>query len=80
VGISVSTALEFMLTSLLIELTPGPNMTYLTLVGVQAGRRDGDKAVAGVALLGVALGYCGQRVEAWTADTHSASPRSCLFV
>lgn len=39
-----------MLTSLLIELTPGPNMTYLALVGVQAGRRDGYKAVAGVAL------------------------------
>ncbi len=49
-NISLSTALEFALTSLLIELTPGPNMTYLALVGIQAGRRNGYKAVAGVAI------------------------------
>jgi threonine/homoserine/homoserine lactone efflux protein len=48
--ITLSTALGFALTSLLIELTPGPNMTYLALVGVQAGRRAGYAAVAGVAL------------------------------
>jgi len=48
--ISLSTAFGFALTSLLIELTPGPNMTYLALLGVQAGRRAGYAAVAGVAL------------------------------
>lgn len=48
--ITLSTALGFALTSLLIELTPGPNMAYLALVGVQAGRRAGYSAVAGVAL------------------------------
>ena len=48
--VSLFTGLEFALTSLLIELTPGPNMTYLALVGVQAGRRAGYAAMAGVAL------------------------------
>lgn len=50
-----STALfAFFLTSLAIELTPGPNMAYLALVGVSRGRRDGFMAVIGVAL-GLAL-------------------------
>ena len=40
----------FFLTSLAIELTPGPNMAYLALVGVSRGRSDGMMAVAGVAL------------------------------
>lgn len=53
-SIPLSTALAFALTSLLIELTPGPNMTYLALVGVHAGRRAGYAATLGVALgLGV---------------------------
>lgn len=61
-GLTLSTALAFALTSLLIELTPGPNMTYLALLAAQAGRRAGYAAVAGVALglglvgLGTALG------------------------
>jgi threonine/homoserine/homoserine lactone efflux protein len=42
--------LEFALASLLIELTPGPNMTYLTLVSARWGRRSGLFAAAGVAL------------------------------
>jgi threonine/homoserine/homoserine lactone efflux protein len=49
-GLTVSTALAFAFTSLLIELTPGPNMTYLALVGLQAGRRAGYAATLGVAL------------------------------
>ena len=49
-----ATLLAFFLTSLAIELTPGPNMAYLALVGVSRGRRDGFMAVAGVAL-GLAL-------------------------
>lgn len=52
--ISPSTAVSFLLTSLLIELTPGPNMTYLTVVAAGDGRRAGFATVAGVALgLGV---------------------------
>ena len=41
---------SFALTSLLIELTPGPNMTYLALVAARDGRRSGFATVAGVAL------------------------------
>jgi threonine/homoserine/homoserine lactone efflux protein len=44
------TLLSFALTSLLIELTPGPNMTYLALVASADGRRAGFATVAGVAL------------------------------
>ncbi|NJM81305.1 MAG: LysE family translocator [Tabrizicola sp.] len=40
----------FALTSLLIELTPGPNMAYLALIAATEGRRAGFAAVAGVAL------------------------------
>ncbi len=39
----------FALTSLLIELTPGPNMMYLALLSASEGRRAGYAAVAGVA-------------------------------
>lgn len=46
--------LAFVLTSLLVELTPGPNMTYLALAALRDGRRAGYAAVAGVAL-GLAL-------------------------
>ncbi|MBO6717992.1 MAG: LysE family translocator [Rhizobiaceae bacterium] len=44
------TLLSFALASLLIELTPGPNMTYLALVASSDGRRAGFATVAGVAL------------------------------
>jgi threonine/homoserine/homoserine lactone efflux protein len=40
----------FLLTSLLIELTPGPNMAYLALVSAVQGRRAGLAATLGVAL------------------------------
>ncbi len=40
----------FFLVSLAIEVTPGPNMAYLALVGLSRGRADGLMAVAGVAL------------------------------
>jgi threonine/homoserine/homoserine lactone efflux protein len=42
--------LSFSLASLLIELTPGPNMTYLALVAASDGRRAGFATVLGVAL------------------------------
>lgn len=40
----------FLLTALLIELTPGPNMAYLALLSGLEGRRAGFAATAGVAL------------------------------
>jgi threonine/homoserine/homoserine lactone efflux protein len=62
IGLSWETALAFALTSLVIELTPGPNMAYLAILSATAGRRAGFAATAGVALgllvvgLGAALG------------------------
>jgi len=44
----------FVLTSAIIEVTPGPNMVYLAIVAASEGRRAGYAAVAGVAL-GLAL-------------------------
>jgi len=41
--------LEFTLTVLLLELTPGPNMVYLTTLALDRGRRAGLLATAGVA-------------------------------
>ncbi len=40
----------FLITSILIELTPGPNMGYLAIVALTQGRRAGFAAVAGVFL------------------------------
>jgi threonine/homoserine/homoserine lactone efflux protein len=45
---------EFALTSLVIELTPGPNMTTLAALSLAYGRAAGLSAVAGVAT-GLAL-------------------------
>ncbi len=42
--------LEFLAASLLIELTPGPNMAWLALLGASRGRLAALAAVAGVAL------------------------------
>lgn len=44
------TLLSFTLTSVIIELSPGPNMTYLALVSAGEGRRAGFATVAGIAL------------------------------
>jgi threonine/homoserine/homoserine lactone efflux protein len=53
----------FILTSLIIEMTPGPNMAYLAVLGASRGRLAGFSAVAGVALglalLGIAAGLGG---------------------
>jgi threonine/homoserine/homoserine lactone efflux protein len=40
---------EFLLASLIVELTPGPNMAYLASLTVTRGRRAGALTVAGVA-------------------------------
>jgi threonine/homoserine/homoserine lactone efflux protein len=53
----------FLLTSLIIEMTPGPNMAYLAVLGASRGRIAGFAAVLGVALglalLGIAVGLGG---------------------
>jgi threonine/homoserine/homoserine lactone efflux protein len=41
--------LSFLWTAFLIELTPGPNMSYLAVLSLAEGRRAGFAAVAGVA-------------------------------
>lgn len=50
--------LAFTVASILIELTPGPNMTYLAIVSASRGRASGFATVAGVAtglaLIGIA--------------------------
>lgn len=42
--------LAFALTSIAVELTPGPNMVWLAILSLQKGRKAGLLAVAGVAL------------------------------
>jgi len=46
----VNPLLAFALTSLIIEITPGPNMTYLAALSLSSGARAGFAAVAGIAL------------------------------
>ena len=40
----------FLVTTFLIELTPGPNMAWLALTSASQGKRSGFAAVAGIAL------------------------------
>ena len=55
-----SPLIAFVLTSLIIEMTPGPNMAYLAVLAASRGRLAGFSAVLGVALglalLGIAVG------------------------
>lgn len=53
-GLAPETLAAFILTSAVIELTPGPNMAWLAIVAATEGRRPGFAAVCGVAL-GLAL-------------------------
>jgi threonine/homoserine/homoserine lactone efflux protein len=41
--------IPFLVTTLLIELTPGPNMAWLALTSATQGKRSGFAAVAGIA-------------------------------
>ena len=60
---SQSSIAAFMLTAAVIELTPGPNMTYIAIVSAVHGWRAGAFVTAGVALglsligIAVALGF-----------------------
>jgi threonine/homoserine/homoserine lactone efflux protein len=49
----------FALAAFIIELTPGPNMTYLAIVSVSKGWRAGFATVAGVALGLAVVGIIG---------------------
>jgi threonine/homoserine/homoserine lactone efflux protein len=42
--------LEFIVASIIIELTPGPNMTWLAVLGATRGRTSALAAVAGICL------------------------------
>lgn len=46
----VSPLFAFALTALIIEITPGPNMTYLAALSLSSGMRTGFAAVAGIAI------------------------------
>jgi len=46
----VDPLLAFALTALVIEITPGPNMTYLAALSFSSGMRSGFAGVAGIAL------------------------------
>ena len=46
----ISPLLAFALTCVIIEITPGPNMTYLAALSLSNGMRVGFAAVAGIAL------------------------------
>ena len=46
----INPLLAFALTALVIEITPGPNMTYLAALSLSNGVRTGFAAVAGIAL------------------------------
>lgn len=47
---AMSLTLAFAWVAFAVELTPGPNMTYLALLSLGSGRKAGLSAVAGVAL------------------------------
>lgn len=58
---TAETLSSFLLTALILELTPGPNMAWLALLAATAGRRAGLAAV-----LGIMLGLAAQAVLAAT--------------
>lgn len=49
-----ATFVEFLLAAIVMEITPGPNMTWLALLSAREGRMAGFQAVAGIAT-GLAL-------------------------
>lgn len=70
-ALALPTILSFTLAAFIIELTPGPNMTYLALVAASDGRRAGFATVAGVAL---GLAIIGLAAAFGVAELISASP------
>ncbi|MGB3313030.1 MAG: LysE family translocator [Albidovulum sp.] len=70
-GLALETLAAFILTSAVIELTPGPNMAWLAIVAATEGRRPGFAAVAGVAL---GLAIVGVAAALGVAALVTASP------
>ena len=70
-GLTAASLALFTASAVVIELTPGPNMAYLALVGATDGRRAGYAAVAGVAL---GLAVVGLAAAAGLAAVITASP------
>jgi threonine/homoserine/homoserine lactone efflux protein len=62
---------SFLLTCLLVELTPGPNMGWLAILSLDRGRRAGLAAVTGVAL---GLAVVGLAAALGVATLVAASP------
>ena len=58
--VSLETLAAFVVTCVLIELTPGQNMAYLAMLSSVNGRRAGFAATAGIAL-GCCCSGWGQR-------------------
>jgi len=48
--VTLTQLLPFIVAALAVELTPGPNMFYITLLSARHGRHAGAYAIAGVAL------------------------------
>jgi threonine/homoserine/homoserine lactone efflux protein len=70
-GVSAETLAAFTAMSILIEITPGPNMTWLAVVAATEGRRTGYAAVLGV-MLGLAA--IGLAASVGLAGAIAASP------
>jgi threonine/homoserine/homoserine lactone efflux protein len=71
VDLTSATLAPFALASLIVELTPGPNMGYLALVAATEGRARGLAAVAGVAL---GLAILGSAASVGVAALFAAAP------
>ncbi|MEQ1551540.1 LysE family translocator [Sphingorhabdus sp.] len=66
-----SNFLPFLLTAILIELTPGPNMAWIALTGASVGKRAALTATAGIAL---GLAVVGAAAAFGLAELAQASP------
>ena len=66
-----SNFLPFLLTAILIELTPGPNMAWIALTGASVGKRAALAATAGIAL---GLSVVGAATALGLAELAQASP------
>ncbi len=67
-----SNFLPFLLTAILIELTPGPNMAWIALTGASVGKRAALAATAGIAL---GLAVVGMAAAFGLAELAQASPQ-----
>ena len=75
--VDAQTIAGFALTSLLIELTPGPNMAWLAVLAATEGRSKGYAAVGGVA---VGLGFIGFVAALGLAAVLQTSPVAYQFL